>query len=154
MSVTVEVTQEVTDLSVEIVPGTVDHVIVQVEESLPVTGQYVFERVSSQGELSALRVVSETTEGQVAYTNPLLMESVDSIAGVTTTSGSVVTVQRDGFINTAGLGLPNGPTYLGSEGKLQSSPPTVGNLVSIGSVVSENRLYLKISDTVALTEES
>lgn len=153
MSVTVEVIQEVTDLTVEVMPPTIEHVIVQVEESLPVTGQYTFERVSTQGELSALRVVSETTEGQVEYTNPMEISSVDSIAGVTITSGSVVSVQRDGFINTSGLGLPKGPAYLGSEGRLQSSPPTTGNLVSIGSVVSENRLYLKISDTVALTEE-
>lgn len=165
MSVTVEVTQEVTELSVEIVsptsdrtsveivPGTVEHVIVQVEESLPVTGQYTFERVSEVGELSALRVVSETTDGKVEYTNPMEVSSVDSIAGVTITSGSVVSVQRDGFINTSGLGLPKGVTYVGVNGTLQSDPPTSGHLVSMGSVVSENRLYLKISDTVALTEE-
>ena len=153
MSVTVEVIQEVTDLTVEVMPPTVEYVIVQVEESLPVTGQYVFERVSEVGELSALRVVSETTDGKVEYTNPMEVSSVDSIAGVTTTSGSVVTVQRDGFINTTGLGLPNGPAYAGVNGTLQSDPPTSGHLVSVGSVVSENRLYLKISDTVALTEE-
>lgn len=139
-------------VTVEIVPATVDHVFIQVEESRPITGHYVFERVSAQGELSALRVVSETTEGQVEYTNPLLLESVDSIAGVTTISGSVITVQRDGFINTVGLGLPLGPAYLGSEGMLQSTPPTVGNLVRMGSVVSENRLYLKISDAITLAE--
>ena len=153
MSVTVEIIKEITDLSVEVMPPTVEHVIVQVEESLPVTGQYAFERVSEVGELSSLRVVSETPDGKVEYTNPLEISSVDSIAGVTTTSGSVVTVQRDGFINTAGLGLPNGPAYLGVNGSLKSDPPTSGHLVSVGSVVSENRLYLKISDTVALTEE-
>ena len=153
MSVTVEIIQEVTDMTVEVMPPTVEHVIVQVEESLPVTGQYTFERVSEVGELSALRVVSETPDGKVVYANPMEISSVDSIAGVTTTSGSVVTVQRDGFINTAGLGLPNGSAYLGVNGTLQSDPPTSGHLVSMGSVVSENRLYLKISDTVTLTEE-
>lgn len=95
------------------------------EESLPVTGQYTFERVSEVGELSALRVVSETTDGKVEYTNLMEVSSVDSIAGVTTTSGSVVTVQRDGFINTAGLDLPNGPAYLGVNGSLQSDPPNL-----------------------------
>ena len=153
MSVTVEIIQEVTDMTVEVMPPTVEHVIVQVEESLPVTGQCTFERESRVGELSALRVVSENPDGKVEYTNPMEASSVDSIAGVTTTAGSLVTVQRDGFINTSGLGLPNGPAYLGENGSLQSDPPTSGHLVSVGSVVSENRLYLKISDTVTLTEE-
>ena len=153
MSVTVEIIQEVTDMTVEVMPPTVEHVIVQVEEDLPVTGQYTFERESEVGELSALRVVSETSNGKVEYTDPMEASSVDSIAGVTTTSGSVVAVQRDGFIDTAGLGLPKGPVYLGVNGTLQSEPPTSGHLVRVGSVVSENRLYLKISDTVSLTEE-
>ena len=151
MSVTIEVTTEELNSSVE--PASVEHLTVTVGEAPPIMGQYTFERVSSTGELSALRIVSEDEDGKVSYTDPTVESLVEAISGLTTTAGSVVVVQRDGFVNTSGLDLPLGRAYLGESGRLTSEPPTTGYLVSVGSVTSPNRLYLNISEPILLSSE-
>ena len=151
MSVTIEVTTEELNSSVE--PPTVEHLTVTVGEAPPIIGQYTFERVSSAGELLALRVVSEGADGKVTYTDPTVESQVEAISGLTTTAGSVVVVQRDGFVNTSGLDLPLGRVYLGELGRLTSEPSAAGYLVSIGSVTSPNRLYLNISEPILLASE-
>ena len=152
MSVTIEVTTEELNSSVE--PATVEHLTVTVGEAPPIIGQYTFERVSSAGELSALRVVSEGADGRVTYTDPTVESQVEAISGLTTTAGSVVVVQRDGFVNTSGLDLPLGRVYLGELGRLTSEPSATGYLVSVGSVTSPNRLYLNISEPILLSSEA
>lgn len=150
-STSIEVESEETTVVVD--PPVIEHLTVTVGEAPPITGQYTFERVSSAGELSALRVVSEDETGKVAYTDPTVESQVEAISGLTTTAGSVVVVQRDGFVNTSGLGLPLGRVYLGESGRLTSDPPATGYLVSVGSVTSPNRLYLNISEPILLTSE-
>ena len=151
MLISVETTIETVESTIE--PATVEHLTVTVGEAPPVVGQYTFERESLSGELSALRVVVEDEQGKVLYADHRDDSLIESISGITTTAGTVVVVQRDGFINTSGLGLPVGRVYLRESGTLTPTPPVSGFLVSVGSVTSPNRLYLNISEPILLTSE-
>lgn len=117
------------------------------------SGGAVFTRLSGMP-ISALRVVWEDPAGVI---HPLDFEDADHISllcGVTVTAaaaaGQAVTVQRAGPVDVPGLGLTPGPVWLGSGGGLTQAPPVNGFDVRVGSVVSDQRMYIDISSPINL----
>ncbi|MDY0071810.1 MAG: hypothetical protein RBR77_04090 [Thauera sp.] len=116
-------------------------------------GGSAFERVSA-GPLSALRVVWEDESGTVRELDYRDGEHIDLISGLTITSasetGEVVTVQRAGPLDIAGLGLTPGRVWIGIDGALTQTPPSDGYDVLVGYATAESRLYLDFSDCIQL----
>lgn len=117
------------------------------------SGGTAFTRLAA-APLSALRVVWEDPDGLI---HPLDFEDADHIGllcGVTITAasaaGQAVTVQRSGPVDVPGLGLTPGPVWLGSSGGLTQAPPVNGFDVQVGSVVSDQRMYIDISSPINL----
>lgn len=105
--------------------------------------------------LSALVAVYEDTLGAVRVLQPDDEDNVDMLVGVTVTAagaGELVTVQRSGALDAAGLGLVPGRVWLGGNGRLVQTPPEDGFDVLLGYATAEQRLYIDISEPIQLED--
>jgi len=124
-----------------------------VPKPLPTGGESA---IRTAGEtISALRVVYERA-GKVFVLDYLDGANIDFLLGVTVTAantGGTLVVQRQGTIDEAGWTWANDLVYLGADGLLTQTPPTIGWEVVIGNAPSPIRLNLAISDPVHLAQE-
>lgn len=105
--------------------------------------------------LSALTVVYETDSGAVLTLDPDDINHIDLLAGITISAagaGQLVTVQRSGVLDAAGLGLSPGRVWLGAGGRLVQDPPENGFDVLLGYATAEQRLYIDISEPIQLED--
>jgi hypothetical protein len=79
---------------------------------------------------------------------------IDRFVGVTTTAaataGAAITVQREGVLDAAGLGLSPGPVWLGANGALVQTPTSTGYDLYIGTAISGNRLIIEPSEPIKM----
>ncbi|MFN3985740.1 MAG: hypothetical protein ACK4KV_09620 [Rhodocyclaceae bacterium] len=116
-------------------------------------GGAAFQRTSGAA-LSALRVVWEDDSGVVHLLDYRDDAHIDMLAGITLTAagaaGQLVTLQRAGVLDAAGLGLVPGRVWLGADGALTQTPPADGFDVLIGAAVAAGRLMLDVQDHITL----
>lgn len=106
------------------------------------------------GALSALKIVSKV-EGGVSVTNPALLGSVRSVAGVALTSalnGGTVTVRATGLVEDASFNFTDGlPVFLGAGAAVTQDPPSgVPASLKIGTAVSSTSFQLRIAEPILL----
>lgn len=116
-------------------------------------GGAAFQRTSGAA-LSALRVVWEDDSGVVHLLDYRDDAHIDLLAGITLTAagaaGQLVTLQRAGVLDAAGLGLVPGRVWLGADGALTQTPPADGFDVLLGAAVAAGRLMLDVQDHITL----
>lgn len=108
----------------------------------------------STGPLSALVVVWEDEDGNVAALDYRDDDHIDLICGITVsaTAGGDVDVQRAGQLDDASWNWTPGRVWLGVNGALTQTPPADGNDVLIGYAVSPDRIYIELQDPISLEE--
>lgn len=117
-------------------------------------GASTFQRVAGET-ISALRLVYENDNEEVFYIDQEDDININSILGLTITSASTggnVSVRRTGIIDDDSWSWSVGRIWLGANGALTQSPPSVGFDVLIGAAVSSTRIILNIQDSILLEE--
>ena len=117
-------------------------------------GASTLQRVAGET-ISALRLVYENDNGEVFYIDKEDDININSILGLTITSASTggnVNVQRTGVVDDDSWSWDAGKVWLGANGVLTQSPPSVGFDVLIGTAVSSTRIILNIQDSILLEE--
>lgn len=117
------------------------------------SGSSAFERTSASS-ISALRVVWEDADGNVATLDYRDGDHIYLLSGLTITAtsgaGQSITVQRTGPLNAEGLGLTPGPVWLGVDGTLTQTPPDDGYDVLVGYATAEQRIFLVFDSSIDL----
>lgn len=102
--------------------------------------------------LSALIAVYEL-DGLVCALSADDAVHIDLLLGITLTAaqaGEPVNVQRLGAIEDSGWNWVPGRVYLGANGALTQTPPTIGFDLLIGSATSPTRITLNLQDPISL----
>lgn len=103
--------------------------------------------------VSALRIISNVDDEYV-YANPL-----DAIASASVAGMSLQSINADEFLTPANnqpvtsqswTWVRGSPVFLGANGTLTQTPPTIGYLVVVARVLSPQTLFVHIEDPIRL----
>lgn len=105
--------------------------------------------------LNGLRVVagSDSFIGQAVYADHNNIPQASKVLGITRSAvlaGNSVEVIDGGSINDPSWNWIDGPIFLGTDGKLTQSAPTVGFVLTVGKAVSANRISLNMERPIIL----
>lgn len=98
---------------------------------------------TSQLNLSAGRAVALSTNNELIYADNTVNATAFSFYGMTTTSGTEVTVLTQGIFTDVGLSLiPDEPVFLSTNGTFTQVPPINGYSLVIGSAITADKFLI------------
>lgn len=105
--------------------------------------------------VSSYKVMTVDPLGFAIYADPLNPDHVSNVLGVSinaVTDNTYVTIRSSGFLEDAAWNWTSyEPVFLGANGALTQTPPTVGFLLIVATVISPTKLLINIKEPIVLS---